>query len=98
MKPGETVNSADGSLRVTLMNFNPETGIGHLQFEELASEPAWYYVTARFENGGEHRIDYKTFDVNKSSVHAVRTINRGDAIAEIRIIVMQTPNQTGGKR
>ena len=86
MTVGESVHSPDGLLKVTQTAFDPDRGIGQLRLEELGSGRGWFYVTAKFAKGGQHRIDYKTFDVYKTEMHSVQTINRGDEVASIEIL------------
>ena len=86
MTVGESVLSPDGSLKATLAAFDPDRGIAQLHLEELGSGRGRFYVTAQFAKGGQHRIDYKTYDVNKTELYTVQTMNAGDEVSSIEIL------------
>jgi hypothetical protein len=89
-KVNESIFSPDQKLKVTLVGFNPEDGLGKVTIEELSNERGWYYIAIRYGDNGETRIDYKTYDVNKPSEVPFRT-NRNDQINEIEILSIDAP-------
>jgi hypothetical protein len=81
-----SVVSQDGALRVTLTAFDPARGKGQVKVEELVQKRGWFYITIKFGAGGQHRIDYKTWDVNKASAFEVSTSVRNDRVSAIEIV------------
>jgi hypothetical protein len=86
MQNGESVVSADGSLRVTLLSLDTERGKGQIKVEELNQEPKRFYIRVKFSKGEENSIDYKTWDVSKASEFQISTMNRNDMITAIEIV------------
>jgi hypothetical protein len=85
MDVNDNVVSLDGVLKVALLAFQPETGEGIIQIDELRQDQAQFYVTVLYAQGGQIRIDYKTYDVNKQS--KVRFFaNRNDLVNRIEIV------------
>ena len=78
--------SQDGSLKVTLAAFDPARGKGQIRIEELVEKRGWFYVTVKFAAGGQSRIDYKTWDVHKTTVYEVSTTVRNDSVSAIEIV------------
>lgn len=85
MEVNDSVVSSDGALRVTLMSFDSKKGEGQVKVEELRSEHARFYVTLKYGEAGQTRIDYKTYDVRKASEFPFAT-NRNDVIKGIEIV------------
>jgi hypothetical protein len=81
----DTVTSGDGSLRATLVAFDPARGKGQIRVEELSQKRGWFYITVKFGAGGQNKIDYKTWDVNKTSLFEVSTSVRNDSVTGIEI-------------
>jgi len=90
MQIGESVVNADGSLKVTLLNLDAKRGKGQIKIEELSQESKWFYVTVKFSKGGENKIDYKTWDVHKLSVHEIAAMNKDDQVKAIEIVSVDT--------
>jgi hypothetical protein len=83
---GESVVSPDGSLRVTLLAFDAKEGKAEIKTEELSQKPSQFYITVKFSKGDMTRIDYKTWDVHKASVHELTTMNMNDQVETIEIV------------
>jgi hypothetical protein len=81
----DSVISPDGTLRATLIAFDPNRGEGRLRIEELRREHARYYVTVTYGEAGQMRIDYKTYDVYKASEFPFST-GRNDLVKRIEIV------------
>lgn len=81
----DSVVSPDGALKVTLIAFDPRTGEGRVKIEELHRDKGRFYVTIKYGEAGQHRIDYKAYDVYKASEFPFRT-NRNDGIKAIEIV------------
>ena len=81
----DNVVSQDGALKATLAAFEPKTGKGRLKIEELKGERGRFYVTVTYGEAGRTRIDYKTYDLKKTSEYPFTT-NRNDAIKKIAIV------------
>lgn len=81
----DSIVSPDGALKVTLIAFDPKKGEGRVKIEELHRERGRFYVTVKYGEAGQMRIDYKTYDVYKSSEFPFTT-NRNDAIKAIEIV------------
>jgi hypothetical protein len=62
MLVSESVFAPDGSLSVTLVTFDPVNGKGQIRIEELTTEKGRYYITVKYGDAGQTRIDYKTYD------------------------------------
>lgn len=86
MDINESVVSDDGSLKVTLTAFDSARGKGQITVEELSQKRGWFYITVKFEAGGQNQIDYKTWDVYKASTFEITTTVRNDTIASIEFI------------
>jgi hypothetical protein len=85
MDVSDNVVSLDGVLKVALLAFQPETGEGIIQIEELRQDHAQFYVTVMYGQGGQIRNDYKTYDVNKQS-KVQFFANRNDLVSRIEIV------------
>jgi len=88
MNRGEAVTSEDGKLEVTLVAFNPKQQKGQIEIKELSHDRGRYYVTVKFSGGdgkGQTRIDYKTWDVHKTSTYPVTTSVPNDSVSSIEI-------------
>ena len=85
MKASDSAVSPDGTLKVTLMAFDPGRGEGRVRIEELRREHARYYVTVTYGEAGQMRIDYKTYDVYKASEFPFST-GRNDLVRSIEIV------------
>ena len=80
------VTSQDGTLKVTLTTFDPSKQRGFIKIEELSPSRGRFYVTAKFASGGQTRIDYKTWDLNKISDHEITTSVPNDSVNSIEIV------------
>lgn len=85
MLVNDSVVAPDNSLRVTLIAFDSVNGQGQVSIEELATGKGRYYVTVKYGDSGQTRIDYKTYDVYKSAEHSFFT-NRNDEVKGIDIM------------
>jgi hypothetical protein len=85
MEVNDSVVSSDKALKVTLEAFDPNTGKGSVRIEELLPKKGRFYVTLTYGEGGQTRIDYKSYDVYKASAHSFST-NRNDAFKGIEIV------------
>jgi hypothetical protein len=90
MNVNDSVVSQDGTLEVTLTGFDPARGKGQIRVEELVQKPGWFYITAKFASGGQSRIDYKTWDVNKASEFEIITSVRNDAVTSLGLVRVET--------
>ena len=88
MELNDSVVSEDKSLKVTLIAFNPASGEGRVRVEEFGAEKGRFYITVKYGDAGQTRIDYKTSDVYKSPEHPFFT-NRNDALTSIEIVRVQ---------
>ena len=88
---GESVDSADGVLRVTLAAFDPLRGRGQVRIEELSRGPGRYRVNVRFLSGGESAIDYKMGDAarRRSPLFEIGTTVKNDEVAAIEIAQLE---------
>jgi hypothetical protein len=85
MDVNDNVVSLDGVLEVALLAFQSETVEGIIQIEELRQDHAQFYVTVMYGQGGQLRIDYKTYDVNKQS-KVQFFASRNDLVNRIEIV------------
>ncbi len=85
MDVNAAVVSADKALKVTLTAFDPERGEGRVKIDELLAEKGRFYVTVKYGESGQIRIDYKTYDLHKRSEYPFFT-NRNDAVTGIEIV------------
>lgn len=82
----DNVVSKDGALQITLTAFDPARGKGQIRVAELSPKRGWFYITVKFVGGGQNRIDYKTWDLNKASAFEISTSVRNDPVAAIEIV------------
>jgi hypothetical protein len=54
------------ALKVTLIAYEQRTGEDRIKIEELHRDRGRFYVTVKYGEAGQHRIDYKTYDVYKA--------------------------------
>lgn len=90
MNINDSVVSEDGALKVTLTAFDPIRGKGQIRVQELVQKRGWFYITAKFGSGGQSRIDYKTWDVNKTSEFEIVTSVRNDPVASIELVRVES--------
>jgi hypothetical protein len=82
----DSVVSQDGTLKVKLTAFDPARGKGQINVTEISQKRGWFYIIVKFRAGGQNRIEYKTWDVHKTSDYEISTIARGDSIDGVQII------------
>jgi hypothetical protein len=85
MEVNDSMVSSDKALKATLVAFDSKNGQGRVRIEELQPEKGRFYVTVKYGEAGQTRIDYKTYDVHKASEYPFST-NRNDAMKEIEIV------------
>jgi hypothetical protein len=85
MDVNETAVSEDKALMVTLTAFDPMSGAGRVKIDELLLEDGWFYVTVKYGQDGQTRIDYKTYDLHKPIEYSFFA-NRNDAVTGIEIV------------
>jgi hypothetical protein len=90
MIANDSVKSSDEKLSVTLVGFDPKVQRGWINIKELSPDRARYYVTVKFSAGGQHRIDYKTFDVHKTSNYEITSFASNDSVSAIEIVFAGT--------
>lgn len=93
----DSVVSADGALKVTLVDFDAPSREGTIRIEELAAGKARYHVTVKHSDGCETRIDYVTYDVNKHAEHSFIT-RCDDAPKKIEIVRVTAAEPDKNKR
>lgn len=86
MDINDSVVSQDGTLKVTLIAFDPTRGKGQISVAEISQKRGWFYIIVKFRAGGQNRIEYKTWDIYKTSDYEISTVTRGDSIDGIQII------------
>uniref|UniRef100_E6PX39 Uncharacterized protein n=1 Tax=mine drainage metagenome TaxID=410659 RepID=E6PX39_9ZZZZ len=69
----------------TLTAFDPKSGAGRVKIDELLREKGRFYVTVKYGQDGQTRIDYKIYDVHKSIEYSFFA-NRNEAVTGIEIV------------
>jgi hypothetical protein len=90
MDVNESETGGEGKLKVTLTAFDPKKQQGRIKIEELSEHRGRYYVTVKFGQKGENRIDYKTWDVHKTSDYRITTSVSNDSVESIEITFVGT--------
>jgi hypothetical protein len=90
MNAKDSVTSSDRKLKATLVGFDPNLKRGRVEIEELSSDRGRYYVTVKFSAGGQYRIDYKTFDLHKTSAYDITSSVANDSVSAIEIVFAGT--------
>ena len=87
MDIGSSVTSDDGVLKVSLEDFDPSRGKGHIQIHELRQERGRFYVKVKFGSGGEFAVDYRMGDVERkrTPVFEISTSVRNDTVDAIHL-------------
>jgi hypothetical protein len=86
MDIGESIPNDEGSLKVTLIDFDPVRGKGHIKIDDVHSEKRDYIVVVKFASGGDHRIKHEPRNPRYTPTAEISSMARGDQITGIEFI------------
>lgn len=81
------IHFEDECIVLRIRSFDPETGQGTYDVEDIVAHTRMYWITLHFTSGNEIKIQYDAANPNRNQESTFNASYRNDAIVDIDVIV-----------